>query len=215
MMHHCVFALNDLFAGEVLDTVLRYGFIYLLVFIRFVAVYALCHIFKAIGLYWIAKRRNLRHPWLAWLPLLNLWTLGSISDQYRYVTEGKVKNKRKWLMRLNTVWLIPDIILFYLSFLCFFATVFDRTFTGSDIVSEGWLIWLTLASLISLGLSVASAIIRLTALYDLFKSCAPRRAPLLLALNILAVPLEPFLIFLNRKKDAGMRPPAETQHATI
>ena len=41
------------------------------------------YVLTSLALYAIAERRGLKNAWMAWLPVLNLWILGSISDQYR------------------------------------------------------------------------------------------------------------------------------------
>lgn len=55
------------------------------------------------GLYAIAKRRGIHKPWLAWIPVVNIWILGCISDQYRQVARGQVKAKRKALLTLTII----------------------------------------------------------------------------------------------------------------
>lgn len=62
-----------------------------------IAVYVL----TALALYTIAKRRGLNKPWLAWIPVVSCWILGSLSDQYRYVVKGENKTKRKSLLTLS------------------------------------------------------------------------------------------------------------------
>ena len=47
------------------------------------------YVLSALGLYTIAKRRGLNHPWLAWIPVASAWIVGSLSDQYRYVVNGE------------------------------------------------------------------------------------------------------------------------------
>ena len=61
------------------------------------------YVLSALGLYTIASRREIRHPWMAWIPLLNVWLMGSLSDQYRYVVKGENKSRRKWLLILNLI----------------------------------------------------------------------------------------------------------------
>ena len=59
------------------------------------------YVLRAIGIYTIAKRRNIKRPWFAWLPVVDAFLLGCISDQYRYVVKGQNKNKRTILLVLN------------------------------------------------------------------------------------------------------------------
>ena len=59
------------------------------------------YIFMSLGLFAIAKNRRIQNPWLAWIPVGNLWLLGCISDQYRYVALGQKQNRRKRLLLLS------------------------------------------------------------------------------------------------------------------
>ena len=59
------------------------------------------YVLRAIGVYTIAKRRNIKRPWFAWVPVVDAFLLGCVSDQYRYVVRGQNKNKRTWLLWLN------------------------------------------------------------------------------------------------------------------
>ena len=43
---------------------------------------AVLYIFQSVGLYTLAKRRGLRYPGLAWVPVASGWTLGCLADQY-------------------------------------------------------------------------------------------------------------------------------------
>ena len=68
------------------------------------------YVLLSLGLYTIAKRRGINKPWLAWVPVANLWLLGCISDQYRHVAHGQVKNKRKSMLILMIVMLVLTVI---------------------------------------------------------------------------------------------------------
>ena len=58
------------------------------------------YVFSSLALYTVAQRRGLNKPWLAWVPVVNCWILGSLSDQYRYVVRGENKSKRKIFLRI-------------------------------------------------------------------------------------------------------------------
>ena len=47
------------------------------------------YVLQSLGLYQIAQRRAIRHSWMSWVPVLNTWILGSLSDQYNYVVYRK------------------------------------------------------------------------------------------------------------------------------
>lgn len=38
------------------------------------------YVLTAWALFVIAKRRGIGSPWMAWVPIVNAWTLGAISD---------------------------------------------------------------------------------------------------------------------------------------
>ena len=56
------------------------------------------------------------------------------------------------------------------------------------------------------GVSIAYAIIRYMALYDVYKSMDPDNCVLFLVLSIFINITEPFFLFFNRNKDVGMPP---------
>ena len=59
------------------------------------------YVLTSLAIYTVARRRGLNNPWLAWIPIINWWLLGSLSDQYQYVVKGKNTSRRKWLLVLN------------------------------------------------------------------------------------------------------------------
>lgn len=58
------------------------------VFIFMFAIMLVFHIFKAIGMQKVAKARGLKNGWLAWIPLINSYTLGEIADDIN-IKKGK------------------------------------------------------------------------------------------------------------------------------
>ena len=70
-----------------------------------------CYVLSSLALYTLASRRGIRKAWLSWIPVLNVWILGSLSDQYRYVVKGQIKSKRKILLAFNlTVFVLGLIV---------------------------------------------------------------------------------------------------------
>ena len=57
-----------------------------------------------------------------------------------------------------------------------------------------------------LGISIAYAVFRYMALYDLYKSLDPSNCVMFLVLSILFGVTEPFFLFFSRDKDDGMPP---------
>ena len=168
------------------------------------------YVLRALGFYTIAKRRGINHPWMSWVPVLDLWVLGCISDQYRYVVKGEIKNKRKWLLGLSIA-----LAVVYIVFFVFFGIMMFDVITGAmnglsqgTILKDlmGSMIGMLAATLPMLGLAIAVAVIRYISMYDLYTSCNPQNNVLFLVLSIVFTVTEPFFVFFLRKKDEGMPP---------
>lgn len=159
-------------------------------------------VLNAVAVYVIARRRGLNKPWLAWVPVLNVWLLGSLSDQYQYVVKRKNTSRRKWLLVLNL--LLPVLYGTVIGFAC---TALMPSAYG--IYWEKLMVALGVALPLA-GVAVAAAVIRFVALYDVYRSLDPGNAVLFLVLSIFFGVTEPFFLFFNRDKDAGMPPRRQT-----
>ena len=169
------------------------------------------YVFRSLGVYTIAKRRALKNPWMAWVPVVDYWLLGSISDQYQYVVKGKNKNKRKWMLGLNIAMGV-FMVVFWVVYIVMLVQLITGAVSGymneSAMLEQllGFLGGALVLLLPLLGISVALTVLRYMALYDLYRSVDPKNSVLYLVLSILVSISEPFFIFFNRKKDLGMPP---------
>ena len=163
------------------------------------------YVLQSVGLYTIAKRRGIQNPWLAWLPVGNYWIAGSIADQYQYVVNGQVKNRRTILLVLS----IAGIVV---------SSLVSTMATGSFVLTTGEVTMEQLASLGALGtllnlvtsaLEIATFVFWQIALYDMYTSCNPRNNVVFLVLGIIFGVTIPYFIFFNRKKELGMPPRRE------
>lgn len=170
----------------------------------------LCYVLTALGLYTLASRRGIRKPWLAWIPVLNMWILGSLSDQYRYVVRGEVRSKRKWLLGLGIAEAVLIIVMIGMLSSVFVSAVFGALRNVSESymidVLMGRIMTMVLLTLPLLGVSIASAVLYFMALYDIYTSCDPQNNVLFLVLSIFFGITRPFFLFCNREKDFGMPP---------
>ena len=168
------------------------------------------YVLTALALYTIARRRGLRRPWLAWIPVADSWLLGSLSDQYRYVVKGEHRSKRKILLFFRVLITIMWISLMGLLVnLCFHAV--GGVFWGAMSDERMFQILHQAMNLLVLclplmGISIAYAVFRYMALYDIYKSLDPENCVLFLVLSILFGITEPFFLFFSREKDGGMPP---------
>ena len=174
------------------------------------------YILQSLGMYTIAQRRGIRHPWLAWLPFLHMWILGSISDQYRYVVRGQIRNRRKWLLVLSIVMLALSLAAVggYVAVLVDIAMqipdityVISGQLPGGGVLPALWVFGVIAAVWV---LAVVATVLQYACLYDLYASCTPNYKVLFLVLSILFNVTMPFLVFACRKKDGGMPPRKDT-----
>lgn len=161
------------------------------------------YVLSAAAIYVIARRRGLRKPWMAWVPVLNVWLLGSLSDQYQYVVKRKNTSRRTWLLVLEV---LKSVL---------YAIVIG--FCLEAVLDGGYYVIDWEAAMIAVGVAlplaaatIARAVVRLIALYDVYKSLDPENAVLFVVLSIFVGITEPFFLFFNRDKDVGMPPRRET-----
>ena len=179
-----------------------------------IAVYVL----QSLGFYSIAKRRGIHNPWLAWIPVANMWILGSIADQFQYVAKGKVKNRRKTLLGLQIGMCVCGILIFaVVAAMGVFSAemlvsgmntdmqmVAGGMNTGMEMVGPVLLIVVLYLALAVI--SVVLTVFQYIACYDLYASCSPDNAVIFLVLSIFINITMPIFIFAIRNKDGGMPP---------
>lgn len=183
--------------------------VFLVIYLLIMGLSIVMYVFQSLGLYSIAKRRGIRKPWLSWIPLGNMWIMGSISDQYQYVAKGKVRNRRKVLLGLTIAyWVI--MVPFYMSYGVLLAG-FITGFMAEGNIMATVLIMLVLALAMAV-IGIIAVVYQYIALYDVFCSCSSDSAVLMLVLSIFFNVTLPFFLFGIRKKDGGMpprKPPVE------
>ena len=202
---------------QVLEEFMEYGLAPMLLsnswsFLLGIATYVL----TSLGLYALAKRRGLKNPWLSWVPVINCWIIGSLSDQYRYVVKGQVKNKRKTLLILS---IILAVIYLAVIVCCvvMFVNMIQAVINGA---SEDALLEIVMGPAMAMlglclpivGIAIAMAVVRYIAMYDIYTSCDPQNNVLFLVLSILFSVTEPFFLFFSRNKDGGMPPRKQEFH---
>lgn len=170
------------------------------------------HVVRSLAIYTIGKRRGLKNPWLAWIPVGQEWIIGSVSDQYQYLTLGKNRNRRRILLILS----LTATVLGWASTAWGFSRVFSvLSMYGGHLpyeAVEGMIFPVTgsmLLGAVSFGLGIAAYVFRQISMYDLYRSCDPKNAIPYLVFGILFSILEPAFLIILRNRDDGM-PPRKT-----
>jgi len=188
---------------------------YIIYFLIMLAISVGTYVLQSLGMYTIAKRRGINKPWLAWIPVGSAWIMGCISDQYRYVAKGQIKNKRKTLLTLEILVAVMAIVfgvmfgVLIMQMIAYDDTMFavDQTLEMNVIGSFAGVLG---GGLVVSGLSIVLVVVQYMALYDLFTSCEPKNGALYLVLSIFVSITLPIFLFICRNKDEGM-PPRKTQ----
>lgn len=168
------------------------------------------YVLSSLALYALASRRGIKNPWISWIPVINCWIVGSLSDQYRYVVKGEVKNKRKILLALNIItWILSVVMMAVFAVVIFRVVGIAMSGLPEDEILEkvlGPMFGILGLCLPLLGVSIATAVVRYMAMYDIYTSCTPQNNVLFLVLSIIFGITEPFFLFFTRNKDDGMPP---------
>jgi hypothetical protein len=177
---------------------------------------AATYVLVAISLFTIAKRREIPNPWMAFVPILQMWLLGAISDDYQQKVWGTVKTRRKTLLGLQIAIAAMGFVLAIMVIAAAVALL-SAGYTGYDDIwdwigvngSFGGIILVLIAWGV---LEILAKIWRYVALFDIYRSCKPEQAVLFLLLNIFVAITEPIFLLLVCRSDEGMTPlagPAE------
>lgn len=164
------------------------------------------YILTSLAIYTICRRRGLRKAWLAWIPVVNCWLLGSISDQYQYVVKGEIKSRRKWLLALSLVKTVLTLTVVILVAVAAAGAIFRGPGFGMGQSVMGPIMGILGVVMPLAAVHIAYLVIRYMAMYDVYRSADPGNSILYLVLSILFSPTEPFFLFFNREKDLGMPP---------
>ena len=179
------------------------------------------YIVTALSVYTLAQRRGLKHPWLAWIPVARMWTLGAIADDYRLKAKGERRSRRKVLLGLKIATTILSAVVMVLCvavLAILFAAIFvgvGSAMTGNSLENLEFTeemqnvlgvcgVGFLLTAFPTVVLSILHAVFYYIALYDLYCSCEPGNAVLYLVLSIFVGLSQPVFLFLCRNKDDGL-----------
>lgn len=185
--------------GAAFGAILGFYLVFVLVMMAFSVV---AYVLHSLGLYSIAKRRGIHHPWLAWLPFGTEWILGSIGDQYQYVAKGKVRNRRKVLLGLELATYGAMIAMY----VCVGVVVVAGAMNGAAEAVVLPALLMALFAIATVVLAIIFTVYVYIAYYNMFASCNPDNAVVFLVLGIFFPVTMPFFVFACRKQDKGMPP---------
>lgn len=157
----------------------------------------------------IARRRGIEKPWLAWVPVAKFWLLGAISDQYRYVVHGQLRNRRKLLLWLDIGLVAASTIMTTIVQVWAVSAIVSAVIQGEEAFLATYLVGFVVIYLVMflfIGVAAAMSVFQYMAFYDLFRSCDPGKSLIYLLVSIFASYPLPFFLYSCRDKDLGMPP---------
>ena len=182
------------------DTLMMFVGIYLTILAVVLVCCLVGWILRSLSLHSIAKRRGIRHAWLAWVPVGSRWILGSVADQYQHLVQGKVTSRRKIMLILGAMGMALYTVVYGLAFAQIFAELSmlrgEQALTAAAISS--------IPSLLGTVVGIVTLVFYHICNYDLYRSCRPNAATAFLVLGIIFPVCEPFFYLACRKKDLGM-----------
>lgn len=173
------------------------------------------------ALYRLSRRRGLNGSWMAWFPLLQLWTLGNIADHYRRILSNR---ESFWRWGLLLLAMARDFLLCYgvikmcaLTVIAALYGIFHWMGTESGEISPTFQSDLTIATvymILGFVLVVLHRLAKVWALYHVYRSCKPKKALTRALLSL--IPLVPaFQLHMLYIHDEGMPQETNTEPAII
>ena len=146
------------------------------------------YIFTSLSYYTIAQRRQIKNPWLAWIPVGNYWIIGSIADDYDK-RNGLNRNWRKVLLTLTLV-IYATLIAFYIIMMVSVISMAMSTdfsnFTGAPPVEFiALIIGMYIAFFAILIPAAALGACTYVCMYKIFESTVPEKSLKYFLLSIL------------------------------
>ncbi|MEG0691749.1 MAG: hypothetical protein RR444_01570 [Oscillospiraceae bacterium] len=159
------------------------------------------YLFNAIGLYQISKRRGYKNAWISFIPVVNSYVLGAITDNIN-ACYMKKSNYRIWLVVLNAIGFLISVTSFGLLFGNIAQLINQATYYGSISPSNIYLTQLVLISSITSLISIVLLVLTYICEYKIYSDYAPNSATIFLILSIL-FRLSPFFMFTIRNKPSA------------
>ena len=169
------------------------------------------YVFSSLGLYTIAKRRSIPAPGWAWVPVGSLFILGSLADQFDFVTKGAKKKQRHLLLWLSLAEILLTLLLVPLTIGSILGAARQGMDSGNADAFIGTVLLMVVFYIGLIALGIILTVFTYIAYYKVYRSCSPDNAVLFLVLSILFSFLTPFFLFACRNKDDGLMPPAPQQ----
>ncbi len=171
-------------------------------------------VFQGLGLMRLAKRKGIPNGWMGFVPVLNLYTLGKVSN-----TPDSRKRPEIALIILGALTALFTVIclvnLVPFMDIAFRAGAEGRFYYSNDLPEMLWgmMGMAALTGVAAGGLSIAQLVLMFIALHRVYKQFAPNNASVMtvftvIAYSIFGIPIHPFMLFAIRNNPSAFAPDA-------
>ena len=158
------------------------------------------YILKSIGLYRIARNRNMDNAWLAWVPYARTYLQGEISGAVSFGRQ-KIKNPGLWMILIP---LVSGFVIIILNAMIIFSVITDNMYYVSEVTSliSGFLVCLVvLVGLLAAAAGIAVKVLKVFVNRQIFEALTSESMALFHAVASVFVPLyEDICFFVLRDK---------------
>lgn len=139
------------------------------------------YILSSLGMYKLAKGRQISDPWMAWVPVVNDYLLGKVTEQY---DESKgLRHKWSKLMLTLTIVNVGGMILFFAVYFVMLFGMIAKTAVEGNVQEEeliGSMVILFIAifvvALIMSFAAIAYSVCKYVCIYKVFESAVPEKS---------------------------------------
>lgn len=175
------------------------------------AICLVIYIFRAIGIYNMAKTAGIANPWISFIPIVGSYTMGRLAEKY-------CRRDRKPSAKFGGILLVLNIFKWISSILLTVFTVLSglqifrlavsaaENNTEMDIGMFASLIPVLIFYLLTAGLAIAYSAVHYVALWRIFASFDNKNATLFLVLSVFFGITEPIFLFVLRNKEPQFDP---------
>ncbi|MBR3837263.1 MAG: hypothetical protein IKJ74_03870 [Clostridia bacterium] len=172
---------------------------YLMILLFTMIVSFVIYVFQSLGLYGMSKNAGISNPWLAWIPVGNLWCIGTLAERSN-LHYGK--GKGAWSK------LLPA---FAIAIFLFLPLIFLFAVIAGLYESLVAVLLILIIYLLMMGVALALAVMNYVALYKIYRLFDPDNATLYMILTVFVNISQPVIMFLLRDRypGGGKTPPAQ------
>ncbi len=163
------------------------------------------YIMTSLSFYTISKKRNIKNPWLAWIPVASSWNIGTITDDIDY-DRGIKRKWRALLLTLILITIAAAIVFTVIMIGMVIAIAASGAMYEGDIeasgfggVFMGFFVALYIGTFILAIASMLYEFIYCICLYKIYEAIVPKKAVKYLLLSFLIPLAHPILLLITSK----------------